>query len=95
MYKKILVSSLIILIVVFTAVLGSCDGAGKFKVSNLIIEPDNAIAGETVTVSVDVTNTGDSEDTYNVILFINDVEDSSNKISLASDTSQTITFYLT
>ena len=96
MCKKLIISFLVILSVVFTAVISSCEGEdAKFEVSNLIIEPSSALVGQTVSVSVDVTNTGGTEGTYNVIFLVNAAEESSENISLAPDTSQTVTFNLT
>ncbi len=96
MYKKPIISFLAILSVVFTAVLCSCEAEdAKFEVGNLIIEPSSAMTGQIVSVSVDVTNTGGTEGTYNVILLVNGVEESSKNISLDPDGSQTVTFNLT
>jgi hypothetical protein len=96
MYKKIIISFLVILSVVFTSVLGSCETEeAKFEVSNLIIEPSSATTGQTVSISVDMTNTGGTEGTYNVILLVNGVEDSNKNVSLVPNASQTVTFNLT
>jgi len=96
MYKKPIISFLAILSVVFTAVLCSCEAEdAKFEVGNLIIEPSRAMTGQMVSVSIDVTNTGGTEGTYNVILLVNGVEESGENISLAPDASQTVTFNLT
>ena len=96
MYKKLIISFLVILSVVFTMVLCSCEPEeAKFEVSNLIIEPSSATIGQMVSVSVDVTNTGGTEGTYNVIFLVNGVEESNENISLAPDASQTVTFNLT
>ena len=96
MYKKPIILFLVILSVVFTAVLYSCEAEdAKFEVSNLIVEPSSALAGEMVSVSVDVTNTEGAEDTYNIILLVNGAEDSSKNISLAPDANETVTFNLT
>jgi len=96
MCKKHLISFLVILSVVSTAVLCSCEPEeAKFEVNNLIIEPSSATIGQMVSVSVDVTNTGGTEGTYNVIFLVNGVEESNENISLAPDASQTVTFNLT
>jgi archaellum component FlaF (FlaF/FlaG flagellin family) len=94
MLKKILIAFLVIFTIVFTSVVISCEGA-IFEASNLLIEPASALAGDIISVSVDVTNTGDSEDTYDAVLLVNGVEDSSKEISLAPGASQTVTFHLT
>lgn len=96
MVKKFIISFLVILSVVFTTVLGSCETEeAKFEVSNLIIEPSSATTGQTVSVIVDVTNTGGTEGTHNVILLVNGVEDSNKNVSLDPNTNQTVTFNLT
>ena len=96
MYKKILISLLIILSVVFTAVLCSCEAEeAKFEASNLVIEPSPALTGQTVSVTVDITNTGGTEGTYNVILLVNGVEESSENVSLSPGASEKVTFNLT
>jgi len=96
MYKKIIISFLVILSVVFTAVISSCEAEdAKFEVINLIIEPSGTLVGQTVSVSVDVVNTGGTEGTYNVILLVNSAEESNENVSLTPNTSQTVTFNLT
>jgi archaellum component FlaF (FlaF/FlaG flagellin family) len=96
MSKKHLISFLVILSIVFTAVICSCEAEdAKFEVNNLIIEPSSATTGQTVPVSVEVTNSGGTGGTYNVIFLVNGVEESSKNISLAPGASQTVTFNLT
>lgn len=96
MYKKLILSFLVILSVVFAAALCSCDAEdAKFEVSNLIIEPSSALAGQAVSISVDVANTGGTEGTYNVILLVNGAEESNENVSLAPGASRTVTFNLT
>ena len=94
MYKKLLISFIVISRIVFTAVLCSCEYA-KYEVSNLIVEPSSTLAGEMVSVTVDVTNAGGTEDTYQINLQVNGVEESNKNISLAPDASQAVTFNLT
>ncbi|GEM_PF-2281215 len=95
MYKKLLISLLVILSVVFTAVLCSCEAEeAKFEVSNLVIEPSTALTGQIVPVIVEVTNTGGTEGTYNVILLVDGVEESSESVSLSPGASETVTFNL-
>jgi hypothetical protein len=93
MHKKLIIILLAILSVVFTAVLCSCEAEeAKFEVSNLIIEPSTAIIGQTAPITVEVTNTGGTEGTYNLILLVNGQEESSENISLSPGASQTVTF---
>ncbi len=96
MGKTLFISFLIILNVVSTAVFFSCEAEdAKFEVSNLVIEPSNAMTGQTVSIAVDVKNSGGTDGIYNVTLLINDAEESKENISLAPDASQTVTFNLT
>ena len=96
MYKKIIILFQVILSVVFTAILCSCEPEeAKFEVGNLIIEPSSAMTGQMVSVSVDVTNTGGTEGTYNVILLVSDIEESNKNVPLVPNASQTVMFNLT
>lgn len=95
MYNKYIISFLVILSVLFTVVLGSCEAEEtKFEAGNLIIEPSSALAGQSVSVSVDVTNTGGIEGTLIVTLLVNCAEDSNKNVTLAPGASQTVVFNL-
>ena len=94
MLKKLLIAFLAIFALIFTSVISSCEDAA-FETSNLLIEPASALAGDAILVSVDVTNTGNTEDTYEAVLLVNGTEDSRQAISLAAGTSRTVTFQLT
>lgn len=98
MNKRLIISFLAILSVVFVAVLGSCDeeeaGEAAFEAGNLTVEPSSALAGQPVTVSADVTNSGDTEGTHTIILLVNGAEESRQNITLAAGAGQTVTFNL-
>ena len=94
MLKKLLIAFLIIFTIAFTSVISSCEEA-TFEADNLLIEPSSAMAGDKISVSVEVTNTGDTEDIYDAILLVNGAEESRQAISLAPGTSRTVTFQLT
>ena len=50
---------------------------------------------ETVTITVDVANTGESEDTYNVALKLNGVVEATRSVSLAEGETVQVTFSVT
>jgi len=62
-----------------------------FSVSNMSVSPDTVAPDETVTIMVDVTNTGESEGTYSVVLKVNGVEEATQSISLdGGETGQVV-----
>ena len=63
-----------------------------FSLSSLDITPMEVDIGESVTVSVVVTNTGDLEGTYEVTLRIDGVVVATQEVTLAAGASQTVTF---
>lgn len=63
-----------------------------FDVSDLSINPNEVAPNETVQVSVNVTNVGGAEGTYKVKLWINDTEEATQEITLASKATQKVTF---
>jgi len=63
-----------------------------FTTSVLTISPTMVDIGETVTISVLVTNTGDLEGTYQVTLRIDGVAVATRDVTLAGGTSQEVTF---
>jgi hypothetical protein len=63
-----------------------------FTTSSLSISPAAAEIGDTVTISVLVTNDGDLSGTYRVTARVNDVALPSKDITVAGHTSQQVTF---
>ena len=63
-----------------------------FVSSDLSITPAEVDIGETVTISVLVTNTGDLEGTYQATLKIDDVVVDTKEVTLAGGASETVTF---
>jgi formate-dependent phosphoribosylglycinamide formyltransferase (GAR transformylase) len=94
MIKKAVLPALLVVIIVISVLLGSCQEA-SFEVSNLIIEPASALAGETIAVSVDVSNTGGAEGIYDVILKVNGEQVANELVALAGEDSKTVTLELT
>ena len=64
----------------------------SFEVTDLSISPAKVRAGETVTISVLVSETSGGSGTYNVTLKINGVIMGKQEVTLASQQSQTVTF---
>jgi len=63
-----------------------------FSTSNLVISPAEADIGQTVTISLLVTNTGSLESTYEVTLEINNLVVDTKEVTIAADASKTVTF---
>ena len=63
-----------------------------FSISSLIISPNEVAPGESITISVSVTNTGDLVGSYKVILKIDGVVEATKEIKVNADASQEITF---
>ncbi len=68
---------------------------GEFEVSNLTVTPSEALEGEEVTISVDVTNTGETEITGTVTLVLSDVVETSWTETLAAGETKTLTATVT
>ena len=66
-----------------------------FVSSDLSITPAEVAIGETVTISILVTNTGDLEGTYQATLKIDDVVVDTKEVTLAGGASETVTFTTT
>jgi len=66
--------------------------AALFGVSNLLISPQTVAPEETVTITVDVTNSGEAADTYTVILEINGLVEGTEYVTLAAGESQQVSF---
>jgi hypothetical protein len=64
----------------------------QFVASNLVIAPAEVGAGEVVTISVLVTNSGDLLGKDEIALSVNGVEVAAKKVTLAGGASETLTF---
>ena len=65
-----------------------------FSVTDLSITPEEVKPGEEVTITAQVTNTGDLAGSFEVILKINDVVKESKEVSLASGETKALNFYI-
>ena len=68
--------------------------AAKFEVTSLDVTPPEVVAGETVNVTAEVTNTGTSEGTYTAILTVDGAEAERKDVRVAAGAAGTVTFSL-
>jgi len=66
--------------------------SAQFELSEMAINPAQAEVGETVTISTIVQNTGDLAGSYEVILKINDVVETTSEVTLDGGASESVTF---
>lgn len=64
----------------------------SFTVSNLSISPDKVGQGEPITISTIVTNTGETEGSYSVILRIKGIAENIEEITLGPGRNQRVSF---
>jgi len=69
--------------------------AAAFSVSGLSIQPTEVEPDEVVTVTVSVANTGGTEGSYSVVLKINGVTEAEKSVTVAADSSQSVSFTVT
>jgi len=65
---------------------------GEFEISALTVSPSSVTWGDTVTISVDVQNTGENEVTGNVTIVLNGAVESTKTETLAANETKTVTF---
>jgi hypothetical protein len=63
-----------------------------FSLSSLILSPNEVALGESVTISVEVANTGEETGNYKVTLKIDGVVEASKEITVNAGASQKVTF---
>ena len=63
-----------------------------FTVSDLIVSPTEVEVGEEVTISATVTNTGEGDGSYTVVLKINELAEDDQTVLLAGGASTTVEF---
>ncbi len=67
----------------------------EFTVSNLVITPAVAEAGQTITANAELSNIGEIEGSYSVTLKIDGVQVETKEVTVASGLSQTVSFTFT
>lgn len=66
----------------------------EFKVENLVVLPDEVTAGESTTVTVDVTNIGEVGGDYEVTLTVDGEVTEAKKVTLTTGATETVSFTL-
>jgi len=69
--------------------------APAFTLADLSISPSEVDAGESVTISAQVTNSGGMEGSYTITLLIDGTEEATQELSLAPGASDTVNFAVT
>jgi len=67
----------------------------QFTITGLDVTPEQVPPGQPVTVSAQVTNTGDSEASYTVNLTVNGQVEQTKTVTLAPEAMETVTFTVT
>jgi len=70
-------------------------GTAIFRVSDLTVNPAEVEAGKEATISVVLTNIGEGEGTYNLVLKVDQVVEDTKTITLDAGASTTVTFKVT
>ena len=91
---KGIIAHLIALFLVIGLAISGCQGGGaSFSVSNLSISSGGEVfANESITISVNVRNTGNARGSYNVVLNIDGIQEDSEMVTLSPGNSQDVTF---
>ena len=82
----------IALLLTATPLIMAQEATATFEVKSLKVEPSEAQVGRVVTITADITNTGEAEGTYMAILKINDKEEGSQEVILAAGETKTVEF---
>lgn len=67
----------------------------EFELSGLVIEPNEVEEGDSVVISVDIRNVGETEFTESINLKLNDTIEDSKEITLEGEKTTTVTFNIT
>lgn len=90
---------LVVALLVVMSLLAACKGAepapAAFQLSDLSVQPAQVESGKSVTVSVKVSNTGGQSGSYTVTLNLNGVKETDKLVTVAAESSQTVTFTVT
>ena len=72
----------------------ACKAPAEFEVTSVNITPPEVTAGNAVTVTAEVKNTGGSQGVYTAILSVDGVEIETKDVAVASGISERVTFSL-
>jgi len=93
--KKILITDLIILLLAASLITSfACAPGAKFELRNLTISPAQALEGNSVLVSVDITNSGEAKGDFNAKLKMDKALAVMKSVSMAAGQTATISFIL-
>ncbi len=96
MKKPLWLLSVALMLALVLAITTSVSGQAEFNITGVTVSPDSVKEGETVTITATVTNTGDVEGSYTLVLKINNEIEREEVIEdLASGSSETVTFTVT
>jgi hypothetical protein len=76
------------------AIMGTATPTAEFIITSLDVSSGQVKPGEPVTISTEVTNTGDSEGSYTVNLTINGEIEQTKTVTLAPEATETVTFII-
>lgn len=93
MKKALLLTMALLMIVLASSV--ACTSGARFEVVSLDVAPSEVPAGETVTITANVTNTGGSEGTFNATLTVDGLEAATKNVTVAPGSTEVVTFALT
>ena len=94
MGTKILLSVLTSGVILLSACVVSCTQSREIEVVSLDVMPPEVLAGETVSITAEVRNTGTSQITYTAILTIDGAEAETKEVMVASGATEKVTFSL-
>jgi|GEM_PF-241420 len=84
----------IALLVAVMVTVPACKAPAEFEVVSLEIVPLEVAAGETVSVTAEVRNTGSGEGVYTAILTVDGADVEAKEVTIAPGASETVTFSL-
>ena len=74
---------------------GPAPASREFELSGLVIEPNEVEEGDSVVISVDIRNMGETEFTESINLKLNDTIEDSREITLEGEKTMTVAFNVT
>lgn len=106
MLRRRIIAWCIVLVLVLTLSLVACAGptstpaptlnstpaSAVFQITDLVINPAEVSPGEGVNITANLTNTGDTEGSYTVKLFINNVAELVSEVTVPARTTQVLSY---
>lgn len=89
--KTIITTAIATVLVLITGIPTSC-AKTEFRLDSLEITPSKVAAGDTVTVTVDLSNVGASEGTHTVIIEVNRIVVDSKDVTIPGGATRKVTF---